>query len=98
MVIYNPEHRKSWAISLRHLAASRFYLQEYLPNAEAEEAWMNAQAFLHHNELEMALDALQNLGELCSASSAFWAELLLAAGNMSLADNADFIRQRLSSS
>jgi hypothetical protein len=98
MMIDSSEHRKSWAISLRHLAASRFYLQEYLPNAEAEEAWINAQSYLHHNEFEMALDALQELGELCSAPSSFWAELLLAAKNMSLINNADFIRQRLSSS
>jgi hypothetical protein len=91
----SDELRKSWAISLRHLAASRFYLQEHLPNTDAEEAWINAQAFLHHNELELALEELQELGELCSAPRAFWSELLLAAQNMSLADNADFIQQRL---
>jgi hypothetical protein len=91
----SDELRKSWAISLRHLAASRFYLEEHLVSKDAEESWINAQAFLHHNELELALEELQELGELCFAPRVFWSELLLAAENMGLADNAYFIRQRL---
>jgi hypothetical protein len=86
---------KSWAISLHHLAASRFYVPEQLPNTEAEESWINAQSFLHRNELELALEALQELGELCTAPSAFWLELLSAAENMSLAEQATAIRQKL---
>jgi hypothetical protein len=74
----NDELRKLWAISLRHLAASRFYLQEHLPNTDAEKFWINAQEFLHHNELELALEQLQELGELCCAPRTFWSELLLS--------------------
>jgi hypothetical protein len=91
----NDELRKSWATSLRHLAASRFYLPEYLPNSDAEKSRINAQSFLHYNELELALEQLQELGELCSAPKAFWSELLSAAENTNLTGNADFIRKKL---
>ena len=89
------ELRKSWAITLRHLAVSRFYLQEHLPGNEAEECWTQAQEFLHHNELGLALDELQALGELCSAPREFWSELLSAAENMGRVKNITALRQRL---
>jgi hypothetical protein len=91
----NEELRKSWAITLRHLASSRFYLQEHLPGKEAEECWTQAQEFLHHNELGLAFDELQALGELCSAPTEFWSELLLAAENMGSAEKVTLLRQRL---
>ncbi|WJN57362.1 hypothetical protein OH686_01355 [Pseudomonas sp. SO81] len=91
----NEELRKSWAVTLRHLAASRFFLLEHLPSQEAEDCWAQAQGFLHHNELGLGLEELQELGELCSAPKEFWLELLLAAENMGLEAHSESLRQRL---
>jgi hypothetical protein len=84
----NAELLQSWAVTLRHLAASRFYLPENLLNAEAEKAWAEMQHFLHNNELELALDEAEVLGEIENAPSGYWAELLRAAENMSLKKHA----------
>jgi len=91
----SPELRASWAISLRHLAASRFYLSQDLPGAEAIQSWSDAEDYLHHNELGLALDCLVDLGEACSAPPEFWQELLLAAINMRAWEIADAIRAKL---
>jgi hypothetical protein len=91
----SPELRASWATSLRHLAASRFYLPQDLPSAEAAQSWSEAEDYLHHNELGLALDYLVGLGEACSAPPEFWQELLLAASNMGAGEVADAIRAKL---
>ena len=90
-----PELRASWATSLRHLAASRFYLAHTLPSAEAAQCWSDAEDYLHHNELGLALDCLVALGEACDAPPEFWRELLLAASNMRAGGIADAIRAKL---
>lgn len=91
----SEELKASLAVTLRHLAASRFYVPEHLPSKDAEECWAQAQEFLHHNELGLALDELQALGELCSAPKEFWVELFLAAENMGLAEQVSLLQQRL---
>ena len=91
----NEELRKSWTVTLRHLAASRFFLLEHLPSQEAEDCWAQVQSFLHHNELELGLEQLQELGELCFAPKEFWLELLLAAESMGLKAYSEYLRQRL---
>ena len=78
--------RDSWAISLRHLAASRFYLPEKLFFEEAIEFEGQLIELLHHNELGLALDAAEMLGTICNAPKEFWEELKMAAENMGLKD------------
>ena len=80
---------ESWAVTLRHLAASRFYLPELLPTEQARAAEREWAHFLHHNELGLALDEAEALGEECSAPAAFWRELRLAAANMGLIEAAE---------
>ena len=91
----SPELKLSWAISLRHLAASRYYLSEQLPSEDANNCWTMLQEYLHHNELGLALDEAEYLGVLCDAPSEFWAELLSAAEQMHRAESASRIRQKL---
>jgi len=91
----SSELKASWATSLRHLAASRFYLPQDLPSGEAAQFWSEAEGYLHHNELGLALDYLIGLGEVCSAPPEFWQELLLAARNMGTGEIADAILAKL---
>jgi hypothetical protein len=76
--------RRSWATSLRHLAACRYYLPKVLatPGAvEAELAWID---YLHKNELELALCEAEIVGVEQDAPVEYWEELRLAAVSMGL--------------
>lgn len=44
--------------------------------------------YLRHNELGLALNEAEFVGELCHSPPAFWAELRLAAQNMGLSEDA----------
>jgi hypothetical protein len=87
--------KTSWAITLRHLAASRFYLPADLASAEAQASWATMQNYLHHNELGLALEEAMDLGEACSPPQEYWHELLHAADNMGLQEHSASIRARL---
>lgn len=50
--------------------------------------------YLSHNELELAMDELEGLGELNSDPLDFWHELASAAENMGLRDRAAIYRRR----
>jgi hypothetical protein len=52
--------------------------------------------FLEHNELELALDILEELGHLMSAKGGFWRDLERAAENMGLEDRLPALRQAFS--
>jgi hypothetical protein len=85
----SPELLASWVISTRHLAACRYYLPRVLISNEAVVCYERLENYLHHNELELALDEGEMLGKLCDAPPQFWRELQLAALNMDLLDRAD---------
>jgi hypothetical protein len=87
--------KASHAVTIRHLAASRFYLPETLPTQEAEGCWQSMWEFMHHNELGLALDYAIELGDFCSAPREYWAELRFAAVNMGLHDQALLLQDRL---
>jgi|APAra7269097080_1048540.scaffolds.fasta_scaffold13477_1 hypothetical protein len=89
------ELKASLAITLRHLAASRFYLPQTLPSQDADACWLSMEGFLHHNELGLALDDAMELGELCSAPKEFWGELHSAAVNMGLQSEVALLQARL---
>jgi len=52
--------------------------------------------FLEHNELELALDMLEELGYLVSAHGGFWRDLERAAENMGLVDRLPAFRKAFS--
>ena len=87
--------QNSWAISLRHLAASRYFLPIHLGDTEAKSLWAEIDEFLHHNEFGLALDNLELLGNHMGAPAAFWNELLLASKNMGLTEHAARIQTKL---
>jgi hypothetical protein len=90
----NPEPVKSWAVTLRHLAACRYYLPELLPIGEARAIEREFAHYLHHNEFGLALDEADALGELCSAPGAFWKELQLAARSMNMLEEEKLYAKR----
>ena len=87
--------RNSWAITIRYLAASRYYLTEHLPNNDADKFWIQANEYLHHNELGLALRELYALGNDCVAPQEFWVELLGAAQSMRCTEMESVILKKL---
>jgi hypothetical protein len=87
--------RRSWSITRWHLDSAT----EFLPDAwlDAAERGPMAQYYewIYHNELELALDELERLGDENGATTAFWRELLVAAENMGLAQHAGRYKDRI---
>ena len=88
--------RKSWQITLRHLAASRYHLPERL-EGEALAAATHLDHFLHNNEFGLALDEAEALGDLTEPNAAYWEELRLAAENMGMDEAAVKFARRVAS-
>jgi len=88
------ELEKSWATSGKHLRAARRLLPE-VPASGVDGA--SADGFeecIRHNELELALDELEDLGLANTPTPEFWLELASAAANMELTDRAAELRHR----
>jgi hypothetical protein len=82
----------SWAITCRHLEAAKECLMDR--HGISKEALGEYQGFLDHNELELALDELEAVGEATKSDRHFWKFLLLAAENMSLSRHAARYREK----
>ena len=89
------ELQKSWRVTLRYLAASRYYLPTRL-EGEALDAATRMEELLHHNELGLALDEAEALGALTESNAAYWEELRLAALSMGREEAAARFTGRLS--
>ena len=50
--------------------------------------------YLKHNEHELALDKLQELGELLSPRGGFWKDLMRAAENMELSQRTVYLEKK----
>lgn len=79
-----PDLPKSWRKTRRHLMAAR----DPLPSPMREDIETGnldrLEDWLAHNELELALDELEGLGETNARSPRFWREPSHAAGNMGI--------------
>jgi hypothetical protein len=62
--------------------------------AESEGSLARLAEWLYHNELGLALDELQALGEDNAATSEFWRALRSAAERMGLAEQAERLSRR----
>jgi hypothetical protein len=82
------ELRESWAITLRHLATCRYYLPEVLTTPGAIEAERTWNAYLHKNELGLALSEAEVMGQEQQAPAEYWEELRAAAASMGLEEEA----------
>ena len=89
---------KSWKITETLLERARHALPDAPVQHEQERAALLAryQEFLEHNELELALDILEELGRLISARGGFWRDLERAAENMGLVGRLPALRQAFS--
>jgi hypothetical protein len=90
MNMASPELWKSWKVTEAHLRHARKRLSQ--PLKEKQENFQNLLRFyenyLEHNELELALDVLEELGQLTSCQGSFWRDLERAAATMGLTHKA----------
>jgi hypothetical protein len=89
---------KSWKITETLLEQARQALPTVPAQHEQESAAVLAQyrEFLEHNELELALNILEDLGHLISATGGYWRDLERAAENMGLLDRLPALRKAFS--
>ena len=89
------ELERSWAITGKHLGAARALLRDDLP-ANADGASLQGfEECLRKNEMEFALDELEDLGLACHPVAEFWRHLMFAAENMELTERAAEFKQRM---
>lgn len=81
------EFEQSWERTRAHLAAAVAHLPENpAPNPEGGRL-EEYRDYLEHNELELALDELEALGEANPVSAAYWQALARAAAEMQLREH-----------
>jgi len=84
---------ESWKITVSHLKSGRALLPDDMFFEEAIEFDKEFSESLAHNELELAMNSLDDMGLLCNAPDDFWIQLELAATNMGLLDEAERFRK-----
>lgn len=94
--VADPRLEKSWTITrtLLSRAKAALPLAPAGASAELEETLADYERLLNHNELELALDALEHAGGLVAARGGFWRDLERAAKNMQLVSRASQLRRR----
>jgi len=89
------ELERSWTATAKHLNAARNQLPKVLaPGAEGATV-SGFEECLHHNEMELALDELEDLGLTNAPPPEFWRQLVQAAENMGLSERATDFERRL---
>jgi hypothetical protein len=88
------ELERIWAITAKQLNAARAQLPE-VPSPGLDAATISGfDECLRHNEMELALDELEDLGLTNSPPPDFWRHLMFAAESMELSERAaDFKRK-----
>lgn len=84
----------SWTRTRAYLQAAFRELPASLAKGEEGQTTQQYFEWLEHNELELALDELEGLGETNPVPISFWRALLDAATNMNLGEHAERYRQR----
>ena len=77
----SPELWKRWKVTAAHLEHARGLLPSPSREvaAEFERLLSDYRSYLDHNELELALDLLQELGDLVPCRGGYWRNLERAA-------------------
>ncbi len=91
-----PEQWKRWKVTEAHLEHARGLLPPASPGVEAQydRLLSDYRSYLDHNELELALDMLQELGVLVPCRGGYWRNLERVAESMELQDRIPYLRQR----
>lgn len=91
----HPKQKRNWATTCAHLGAARRELPES-PVAGAQGATVASyENFLEHNELELALDELADMGLTNAPGAKFWLHLKRAAENMGLSERTTALEREL---
>lgn len=86
---------RSWRITREHLEAARNQLPANLASGAEGATVADYEHYLEHNELELALDELADIGYTNAPPPEFWRSLIRAAENMSLNDRISLYEQEL---
>jgi hypothetical protein len=89
------ELERNLAITSKHLVAARGLLRDDLPTGADGATLKGFEDCLRQNEMEFALDELEDLGLTCHPVAEFWKHLMYAAENMELTDRATEFKQRM---
>jgi hypothetical protein len=89
------ELESNWAATAKHLNAARNQLPKALaPGAEGATV-TGFEECLRHDEMELALDELEDLGLTNAPPPEFWRQLVQAAENMGLSERATDFERRM---
>lgn len=86
----HPGLYKSWMYVQSKLRLARTLLDDSSPKSELQ----SFEEYLDHNELELAMDELDWIGQQCDCPGGFWRNLERAANAMKLTERAKEFRQR----
>ncbi len=89
---------QSWAITANHLIDARNNLSSPSNSSNAElyaHFIAEFEGYLEHNELELALDALEEASDYTQPRLNFWQNMILAAENMKLVSKTARFRERV---
>lgn len=89
------ELERSWALTGKHLNAARALLRDDLPPNADGATLQGFEECLRKNEMEFALDELEDLGLACHPVAEFWRHLMFAAESMQLTERAAEYKQRM---
>lgn len=86
-------HEKRWAVTRKRLDDAFQLLQSIRSDSEARRCFDWYRDELEHNELELALDALEQLAESSTLPANVWEAFAVAAESMDLAERAAACRK-----
>jgi hypothetical protein len=94
--VADPKLEKSLQVTRTLLSRAKAALPPPALEAKVEfaETLAEYEGVLSHNELELALDALEHAGSLVAARCGFWRDLERAAKNMGLIERASQFHRR----
>jgi len=89
------ELERMWAVTAKHLSAARAQLPE-IPAPGLDGATVSGfDECVRHNEMELALDELEDLGLTNAPPADFWRHLVFAAESMELSERATDFKRRM---
>ena len=89
------ELERMWAVTAKHLSAARAQLPEVLAPGLDGATVSGFDECLRHNEMELALDELEDLGLTNAPPADFWRHLIFAAESMELSERAGDFKRRM---
>jgi hypothetical protein len=84
---------KRWAVTRKRLDEAFRSLQSLRSGPDAEKCFARYRDMLEHNELELALNALEHLAECSTLPAAVWEAFAVAADSMDLAERSAACRK-----